>query len=71
MLKKPPLCLSNSLQKMDGESKVGLGTLISFLYVYGQTYRLGLFDTQAYQHIKSTLPSIPTRAQVCMLPIIP
>lgn len=27
--------------------------------------------SEAYQHMKSKLPSMPTRAQVCMLPIMP
>ena len=31
ILKKPPLCLSNNLQKMEGESKVGLRSAINGL----------------------------------------
>lgn len=67
MLKCPPLSLSSSLQKTLGESKSGLqgaaGLAVGLRY--------SVQACRAYQHIKSTLPSIPTMAQVRILPIKP
>lgn len=64
MLKYPPLSLSRSRQNMEGESKSGLGVGVSGGVECGE--RRG-----KYQHMKSILPSIPTRALVRRLPIRP
>ena len=62
MLNHPPLSLSSNLQKTEGESKFGLSVTVSTIFARGGS---------THQHIKSTLPSTLTNAQVCMLPIKP
>ena len=74
MLKYPPLSLSRSLQKMEGESKSGLEEVSRwYIATWELQCRAGSSQrgNRAYQHIKSTLPSIPTSAQVRILPIKP
>lgn len=64
MEKCPPLILSSRRQKMEGESKSGLGE-------DQQVGRAGAALVVSHQHMKSQLPSIPTNALVLMFPIMP
>ena len=74
MLKYPPLSLSSRRQKTEGESKSGLAKNQHVVQsCLRAPPRQELFDrtNKAYQHMKSMLPSMPTRAQVRMFPIKP
>ena len=73
MVKYPPLSLSRSLQKTDGESKSGLEE-VRVTVCMGVGLAVAFEERreeQAHQHMKSTLPSMPTRAQVRIFPIKP
>jgi hypothetical protein len=74
MLKYPPLSLSSRRQKTEGESKSGLAKnqhVVHSLLKAPPRSELLERANNAYQHMKSMAPSMPTRAQVRMFPIKP
>lgn len=54
---------------MLGESKSGLASRVSGMRAL--IVSTSLLSEHAHQHMKSQLPSMPTRAQVLMFPMIP